>query len=461
MGIFNDLFSSSSKRQSRQSVDSVSIGNMDEIRSEEFLEQNEDGVDSWEVQLNPESSGTATATDLIFNREGKRKISKSDAMSLSAAYSCMDRISANIAVMPISIKRKVGDEITDVEKHPAKYVLEKSPNEWQTQYTLIRQFVLDAINGNGYIWIRRNNYNGEILKLVYCDEASTELMNLGNGRWVYDYTDEDGGNFTIYPEDMIHLRALGNTGRKGLSVIKLHASTMRSGLDMTAYAESFFGAGAKPSGVVGVKNALDQAGWERLIKNWKKSSKQAEDNKNRVMFMPADLSYTAISISPLDAALIQSMKMSRGEIAGIFNVPGWMIGDSDKTSYSNITAMAIAFVRNTLQPWITNIEQEMNKKLFTKKELLDGYTVYFDMSVITRGTPEETMRLAVQGATGGLMTRNEGRIAIGYPRDETDPEMNKFLVNVSQANFTDDKSKSPESSKDNEDDNDKEPENDD
>lgn len=432
MGIL-DRFRGAKRSTPAREVESVQLGDTS-VAEERAAEGSE--LKGWSVPLNPEVKGTATAESLVFDN-GTKKVDAQLALSLSAVYACIDRISSNIALMPMQIKKKVGDELQDVKRHPAKFFIEKQPNDWQTPFTIIRQFMVDALNGNGYIWIKRNPVTGEIFSFEYCAEKSTELMNLNNGRFVYTHTDEFGVYHTIYPEDMIHLRALGNNGRKGLSVISLHANTILTGIDASKYGAEFFGNGAKPSGIVGVKNQLNNDGWDRLSNNWKKATREAKDNPNRVVFMPADLSYTPISISPLDARLIESMKMTRNEVAGIYNVPAWMIGDNEKTSFANITAMAIAFVRNTLQPWITNIEQEMNKKIFTREEIEKGLTVWFDMEVITRGTPAENLAIAAGASNSGLITRNEGRIILGYPRDNTDPRMNEFLVNVSQANFAD------------------------
>jgi len=418
------------------------IGNTAVVDSEKRSESSDvvgtsENFGGWAIKnIQDPMFGYSQSQVISFDKE-KKFISRDKALQLSVVYSCIDRISAGIATMPLRIMQVKGDEEIEVDSHPAKFVTEKSPNDWQTQFTLMRQFMVDALNGNGYIWIIRNLSSGKFKELVYCDKNSVSLVNLGNRRWVYNYTDEDGGFHVIQPYDMIHLRALGNKGRSGLSPIQLHAAAIRMGMDMQEYGGNFFSSGGKPSGIVGVKGQLDPSAWGKLIDNWNKGAREAATSKNRVIFQPADVTYTPISLSPIDANLVLSMNMTRDEICGIFNVPAYMVGNLANTSYANITAMATAFIKNTLMPWIVNIEQEMTKKIFFQDEIIDGYCVKFDMQAALKGTPVEMLALLTGASTAGFITRNEGRVGIGYPRDNTDESMNKFTVNVSQSKLTD------------------------
>lgn len=435
MGILNFMSTRKSEKRSttEPTLDTDKLSGALDV----FGEESNDG--GWSVKLSGED-GDGNCKDTIVNLNGKKcYVSKEAALSLAAAYACIDRISTAVAMMPFKIIKIVDEEEVEVTEHPARKVLEFEPNEWQTPFTLRRQMTVDVLNGNGYVWIIRNNVSGEIHELRYCDERSTDLINISGSRWVYHHVDEYGIFHVIYPEDMIHVRALGNNGRKGLSPIQLHASSIRMGLDMQSYGESFFNGGAKPSGIVSVKGTLQEKSWEKLISIWNRNAFSASNGnkKNNVMFMPADIDYNPISVSPIDAALIQSMKLTRSEIGGIFNVPSYMIGDMDKAYSGNVTAMMVGFVKNTIQPWVTNIEQEISKKVLTEDELLSGYMVKMDMSELMRGTPEEIMKLANEGVKGGLMTRNEGRVKIGYRRIKDDPTMDVCLVNVSQSNFAD------------------------
>ncbi len=390
---------------------------------------------TWKVIYSDTMNGPK-ATVYSFQGENK-KVNRDVAMTLAAAYACMDRISSAIAVMPLRIVQMVNGEEIPVDFHPAKYLLESSPNDWQTPFTLKRDFMIDALNGNGYIWIKRNSFMTRYDEFEFCDQNRVELVNPSRGKWHYEYTDDQGDFHVIQTYDMIHLRAPGNRGRKGLSPVKLHASTINMGLEMQKYGNSFFGAGGKPSGIVYQKGNLEHKAWDRAVENWNRASSEARDSTNKVIFLPNEVGYSPISISPVDAQLIQSMKLTKDDICGIYNVPAWMIGNTENTSYNNIEAMATAFVKNTLIPWLTNIEPEFTNKVLIDDEIESGYMIKADYSALLRGTPTEMLKYFGEASKYGFITRNEGRVGIGFRKDETDPTMNKFTVNVSQSKLTD------------------------
>lgn len=174
---------------------------------------------------------------------------------------------------------------------------------------------------------------------------------------------------------MIHIRALGNNQKMGLSPIMQHAETIGMGMSGQKYTESFFSGNARPAGIVSVKSGLNKESWGWLKDQWQKASQALRRQENKTMLLPADLDYKALTVSPVDAQIIDMMKLNRSMIAGIFNIPAHMINDLEKATFSNISAQAIQFVRYTMMPWVTNWEQELNRRLFTRAELAAGYYV--------------------------------------------------------------------------------------
>ncbi|MCZ5296726.1 phage portal protein, partial [Escherichia coli] len=85
--------------------------------------------------------------------------------------------------------------------------------------------------------------------------------------------------------------------------------------------------------------------WGWLKDQWQKASQALRSQENKTMLLPADLDYKALTVSPVDAQIIDMMKLNRSMIAGIFNIPAHMINDLEKATFSNISAQAIQFVR--------------------------------------------------------------------------------------------------------------------
>ncbi|EKN4012905.1 phage portal protein, partial [Yersinia enterocolitica] len=210
----------------------------------------------------------------------------------------------------------------------------------------------------------------EIVSLEACMPWETTLLNTG-GRYTYGvYNDQ--GTFAVSPDDMIHIRALGNNQKMGLSPILQHAETIGMGMSGQKYTSNFFNGNARPAGIVSVKGDLNKDSWERLKEMWRKAAAALRNEENKTMLLPADLDYKALTVSPVDAQIIDMLKLNRSQIAGIFNIPAHMINDLEKATFSNITQQSIQFVRHTVMPWIVNWEQELNRRLFTRAERAAG-----------------------------------------------------------------------------------------
>ena len=193
-------------------------------------------------------TGDVVDTDGLFKADVY--VSPETAMKLAAVYACIYVLSSNLAQMPLHVMRKHNGKVEPARDHPAFYLVHDEPNTWQTSYKwreLKQRHILGW--GNGYTWVKRNR-RGEVISLDCCMPWETTLFNTG-GRYTYGLYNEEGA-FAINPDDMIHIRALGNNQKMGLSPVMQHAETIGMGMSGQKYTESFFSGNARPAGFVTV-----------------------------------------------------------------------------------------------------------------------------------------------------------------------------------------------------------------
>ncbi len=383
---------------------------------------------------NPQNSltGEALAEYIDGARAG---VTEATAMRLSAVYSCLYVLSSSIAQLPLHVLRRDGDTISKGADHPAFYVLRDEPNTWQSSYDWRETSQLYVSGwGNALTRIVRNR-RGEVVELVPYKPWSSSLIQRA-GRWVYACADEGGKLLAVSPEDMIHVRALGSDGRWGMSPIRQHAETIGLGLDTQSYGRNFFASGGRPTAVLTPKGLVSESGFESLARFWKSAKKQLLSSGSKTLLLPGDLEYRPMTVPPEDAQFVESRKLTRSEIAGIFNVPAHMINDLEKATFSNISEQAIQFVRHTVMPWVVKWEQEINRKLFTRIERRAGYYVKFNLGALLRGTQKERAEFYHYAITDGWMTRNEARLF-----EDMNPEegLDDFLVSVNAVHSLGDK----------------------
>ena len=351
---------------------------------------------------NPSTPLTGQNLAEYFGGDMSISVNNLSAMQLAAVYACIYVLSSSIAQL-----RKQGDTIEAAKDHPAYWLLHDEPNIWQTSYKWRETKQAHVLgHGNGYTQIIRSN-RGELRELVSRYPWETDLVKNGS-RWIYTNYDEEGSR-AIQIEDMIHVRALGTSFRKGKSLIRQHAETIGLGLAAQRYGKEFFEGGGRPTGLVSVKNDLNKDSWERLKSTWREAVNKLRSSDNKTLMLPADLDYKSITVPPEDAQFLETRKFNRSEIAGIFNVPAHMINDLEKATFSNISEQAIQFARHTIMPWVKNWEEEINRRIFTRAERAAGYYVKFNLAGLLRGTPKERAEFYHYGITDGWMDRNEVR----------------------------------------------------
>ena len=332
-------------------------------------------------------------------------------LNLPYVYSAMYIIASSMAQLPLHILRREGDNVKKVNDHAASRLLSLEPNVWQTSFKWRENEQFRVLGfGNAYTQIIR--HRGRVVELRTLKPWVTTLeyrMTRTGRHYFYKSVDDDGRSFAIQLEDMIHIKDVGYDEKMGVSRIKQHADALGWALSMQEYGKSFFASNGRPTGAVSPKHELNGESWDKFKSMWNKSASLMKSNSNRTMLLPAELSYQSFTIPPEDMQFLESRKLSRSEIASIFNVPPHMIGDLEKATFSNISEQALQFVKYTMMPWVVNWEQEINRKLFTESELNAGYYVKFDLAGLLRGSPKDRAEFYDKMIGMGAYARQEVR----------------------------------------------------
>ena len=120
------------------------------------------------------------------------------------------------------------------------------------------------------------------------------------------------------------------------------------------------------------------------------------------------MKYTPISISPEQAQFLETRKFQINEIARIFRIPPHMVGDLEKSSFSNIEQQSLEFVKYTLDPWVIRWEQSLMRSLLSNDEKKE-YFIKFNLEGLLRGDYESRMKGYSIGRQNGWMSANDIR----------------------------------------------------
>lgn len=205
------------------------------------------------------------------------------------------------------------------------------------------------------------------------------------------------------------------------------------GLAAEEYGSKFYANGASPSGVLEHPGTLKDP--SKVRDSWN-AAFAGSGNSHRVAVLEEGLKYTPISISPNEAQFLETRKFQIDEIARIFRVPPHMVGDLEKSSFSNIEQQSLEFVKYTLEPWIVRWEQSISRSLLSRNEK-SSYFVKFNVDGLLRGDYASRMSGYATARQNGWMSANDIRELENLDRISDEEGGNLYLVNGSMTKLSD------------------------
>lgn len=331
------------------------------------------------------------------------------AMSFAAVYACIRVISESVGQIPLKVyERLPNGGKREASDHPLYALLHNWPNDDMTSFTW-REAMTSHLCGWGncfsYIDFGRDG-RPRAIELLSPERVSPRRLDV-NDKLVYDVTSRKGGTKRYAKEQILHVPGMGFDGIVGYSPIRVAAETIGTGMAAQEHIGAFFKNGAVPSMVLTHPNAMSQEAQDRFRANWT-SIYGGRGNAHKLGILEEGMKIDTLSISPADAQVIELLKLSRSQIAGIFRVPAHMINDLDRATFSNVDQLSLEFVKFSLMPWLTRMEQVFNRRLFLPSER-GKYFCQFVTDGLLRGDSKsrnEAHRVAIMG---GWKSVNEVR----------------------------------------------------
>ncbi len=171
------------------------------------------------------------------------------------------------------------------------------------------------------------------------------------------------------------------------------------------YGAKFFANGANPGGVLEHPGVVKDPA--RVRESWN-AVYQGSNNAHRVAVLEEGMKFQSIGIPPEQAQFLETRKFQINEIARIFRIPPHMIGDLEKSSFSNIEQQSLEFVMYTLDPWVVRWEQAIQRALFSESEKRQ-YFVKFNVDGLLRGDYQSRMNGYAVGRQNGWLSANDIR----------------------------------------------------
>ena len=113
-----------------------------------------------------------------------------------------------------------------------------------------------------------------------------------------------------------------------------------------------------------------------------------------------------------------------------------MVGDLEKSSFSNIEQQSLEFVKYTLDPWVIRWEQSIMRSLLNKEEKA-RYFVKFNLEGLLRGDYQSRMNGYAIGRQNGWMSANDIRELENLDRIPAEDGGDLYLINGNMTKLAD------------------------
>ena len=338
----------------------------------------------------PQNRTTGSAYSFFFGSSsaGKR-VNERSAMQMTAVYSCVRILAEAVAGLPLHLYRYKEDGGKEKAiDHPLYLLLHDEPNPEMSSFVFRETLMTHLLLwGNAYAQIIRNG-KGEVIALYPLMPDRMTVDRDRDGKLYYEYTvsmDDaptvKGSLVRLHPSDVLHIPGLGFDGLVGYSPIAMAKNAIGMAIACEEYGAKFFANGAAPGGVLEHPGTIKDP--QRVRESWQ-STFGGSGNSNKIAVLEEGMKYTPIGISPEQAQFLETRKFQINEIARIFRVPPHMVGDLEKSSFSNIEQQSLEFVKYTLEPWLVRWEQSIQRTLFSPEEK-KRYFAKFNVEGLLRG----------------------------------------------------------------------------
>jgi HK97 family phage portal protein len=366
-------------------------------------------------------------------RSGKR-FDSSHPELCSTIYSCVQLISNNISKLELNVYKKTDRGREIFHEHAWQRTLAYNPDlrlstsKW-LNYTTNKML----IEGGAFFYRSEFDINLTPKKELKALGVVSSVVQL-EGEVYYKF---EGLDSWIASKDLLFFPIFSRDGITPISPI----SALKNELDIQSGAEStisnFYRNGLFQ--ILFMESDLDGAG----VAEKGKAKEYFEKIQNEVTGSQNAFGGGLLKIPPMyklksiplpDLKFLESSRFTEARISAIYNVPAWYlnINEGSASNYSKVEQQQLNFLNNCLSNITNIILAELNDKILTVEERIQGIEIDFDYSNLYTLDLESKSLYLKNLASAGAISPNEIRQQYGYPKIDNEFMDCHFLQSQNQ-----------------------------
>jgi HK97 family phage portal protein len=342
--------------------------------------------------------------------------------ALATVGASVSVISGAISSLPALVYVWQGERRVEAPAHPLQRVIDRGPTPLMTWADWCEFTVSSALlRGNAISEIIVDGA-GRLTELRPVPWDLVSIVRMPGRRIAYDVTDDvQGGTRRVLQESIFHLRDRNDDGGPvGISRLTRAAGVLGNAQALAEFSGSMWRNSINPSGSIEVEGKIGPEAFGQLQERWRQLY-EGPRNAGRAIVLDQGAKFKSISVSPEDAELLESRKFSVAELCRVYGVPPPLVQDYSHNTFTNSQEASRWFASNTLQPWVTKIQAEARRSLFSSAAAVN-HELVLDMSDLLRGSPLERWQANEIAVRSGVLDPDEIRTQEGWAPRGTAPE---------------------------------------
>lgn len=343
-------------------------------------------------------------------------VNENNSLTVAAVTACVSLIADMVAKLPIYLYKPTANGPQEVKNHPAIQLVSVTPGDLHTSFEL-RQLMETGkgLGGNGYARVfRDSSFRPSELQWIAPVDVEPKLVKRANGKKfvAYEIKDESG---IFNRADIVHVRQLSKDGVRGLSPISLLRESIGTSMSQTLAAGALMKNGARFPGFLTSQSILKKEVIDDARLQWENNYGGAH-NAGRMPIINGTFDFKQTNgMSMVDAEFIESRRFELQEIARIYRVPPFMIGDSTASNWgTGIEQQTLGFLNFCLDPHLRGWEESLAFTLLTTEEVRQGYYFRFDRDELANVALEARANFYKAMREMKVLSPNEVRAELGY-----------------------------------------------
>lgn len=342
----------------------------------------------------------------------------SNADKISTVYSCIKILSETLSRMPLNVYKDDGEGRIVNKEHYLYPILHYQPNNWTNQQTFFA--VLEywrSLKGNSFARIYRDG-KGQVTSLVLIPPSRVIKYAITNGELYYTIVNDNDKEEVINASEILHFKGLTKDGIWGISnleALRLNMSSTYSGLQTidAFYKNSAMTPKALKSSVSGANQKAMIEALEEFNRKYAGASKAGT-----MATLPPNTEIVDLGMNFADVMFIELMKFNTTQIGAIYGVPSWQLGILEQTKFASVETSALEFKSTTLSSIGRAYRQEMESKLLSIDERLNGDSIEFNWNALVELDAKTRIENLRTLQNMGVVTPNDVCRLEGFPTYE-------------------------------------------